>query len=55
MEGSYVHPSGNQETDYFQFKVIDLEFKNFAGGDSSSRPSKSAALVNFVINGRVYR
>ena len=55
MKGSFAHPSGNGEIDCFQFRARDLEFRNFAAGNGSSRPSKRAALINFVIRGRVYR
>lgn len=54
-ERKFCTSSGNGEIDCFQFRARDLEFRNFAAGNGSSRPSKRAALINFVIRGRVYR
>lgn len=55
IKGSFKYPSANLEIDFLSLGVKALEFGNFVACDNSSRPRKRGSLINFVINGRVYR
>lgn len=55
IKGSFKYPSANLEIDFLSLRVKALGFGNFVACNSSSRLRKRGSLINFVINGRVYR